>query len=131
MQTSITLFELGLIILFLTLLVVGIYAVLTLRNINAATREINGILRRHRGELEELGRSVPHIVEASAHAVDVMREVKLRVSEAGRAIETISRDTTNTVLRVNETADHVASYVMVFGEIVKAVLELFTKGKRS
>lgn len=129
METVITLGELGMIILFITVLAAGVYAVITLRSINAAAREITAILRRHRSDLDELGKIVPHITETSANAVAISREVKKRVHEAGKAVETISRDTTNTVLRVNETADHVATYVLVFGEIAKALLELLPKRK--
>lgn len=131
MEASITLIELGMIILFLVVLAAGIYAVITLRSINAVTSEITGLLRRHRSDLDQLSKSVPHITEISANAAEVSREAKARVYEAGKAIETISRDTTDTVLRVNETADQVARYVVLFGEVAKALIELFPAGKRS
>ncbi|HSM75717.1 MAG TPA: hypothetical protein VK852_13815 [Desulfobacterales bacterium] len=131
MDASITLAELGMIILFLVVLTAGVYAVITLRNINAVSSEFSALLRRHRSDLDQLSKSVPHIAEISANAAEVSREAKLRVHEVGKAIETISRDTTDTVLRVNETADQVARYVMLFGEIAKALIELFPGGKRS
>jgi hypothetical protein len=130
MEISITLRDLGMIILFLTIMAVGVYAVITLRSVNGAVREISDMLRRHRRDLDELSQSVPHIAETSANAVEVSREVRKRVYEVGKALELISRDTTDTVLRVNATADHVASYVLVFGEVAKGLLELFSKGKR-
>lgn len=130
MQASVTLNELGLIILFLTVVAALVYAIVTLRNINAAAREIGDMMRRHRNDLEKLAGSFANIAETSENAVEISREVRKRAYEAGQAIETISRDTTDTVLRVNETADHVATYVMVFGEVAKSLLELFTKGKR-
>jgi len=131
MEASITLTELGMIILFLVFLAAGVYAVITLRSINAVASEIVDLLRRHRKDLDQLSKSVPHIAEISANAAEVSREAKLRVREAGQAIETITRDTTDTVLRVNETADQVARYVMLFGEIAKALIDLFPAGKRS
>lgn len=130
MQATISLNELGLIILFLTLIAVGVYAVMTLRSINAAVGEVTDLVRRHRPDLEKLAGSIPHVAETSENAVEISRELKKRVHEAGKAIHTISRDTTDTVLRVNETADHVATYALIFGEIAKAVLELFPKPKQ-
>jgi methyl-accepting chemotaxis protein len=130
MQATITLTELGLFILFLTVLAACAYAVITLRHINAAVRDISDLVHRHRGDLDTLFASIPNVAETSENAVDISRELKTRVHEAGKAIQTISRDTTDTVLRVNETADQVATYALVFGEIAKAVLELFSKAKR-
>lgn len=130
MQASITLNELGLIVLFLAVVVAIGYAIITLRSINAAAREIADLVQRHRSDLDRLAGSFPHMAETTENAVQISREVKKRVHEAGQAIHTISRDTTDTVLRVNETADQVATYLMVFGEVAKALLDLFPKGKR-
>lgn len=130
MQATITLTELGLFILFLTVLAVCVYAVITLRNINAAVRDATDLVRRHRRDLDTLLASVPNVAETTENAVEISRELKKRVHEAGKAIQTISRDTTDTVMRVNETADQVATYALVFGEIAKAVMELFSKAKR-
>ncbi|MGA6927543.1 MAG: hypothetical protein WBY88_17780 [Desulfosarcina sp.] len=130
MQASVTLNELGLIVLFLAVVAAIGYAIITLRSINAAAREIADLVQRHRSDLDRLAGSFPHIAETTENAVQISREVKKRVHEAGQAIQTISRDTTDTVLRVNETADQVATYVMVFGEVAKALLDLFPKGKR-
>ena len=131
MEASITLVELGMLILFLVVLAAGVYAVITLRSINAVAFEITALLRRHRSDLDQLSKSVPHIAEISANTAEVSREAKLRVHEVGKAIETISRDTTDTVLRVNETADQIARYVTLFGEVAKALIDLFPAGKRA
>lgn len=131
MQGSITFTELGMLILFLLGIGVGVYVILTLKNINAATKEMSDLLKQHRKDVEVLSKSVPHIHETTQNAAEISREVKSRVYEAGRAIGVISQDTTDTMLRVNETADQVATYVMVFGEIAKAALGVFTDGKRS
>jgi methyl-accepting chemotaxis protein len=128
MQASITLNELGMFILFITVFAAGVYAIVALKSLHAAAREATEILHRLRSDLSG---SIPHVAETTENAVEISRELKKRVFEAGKTIETISRDTTDTVLRVNATADHVASYVLVFGEIAKAILELFPKGNRS
>lgn len=65
MDVSITLAELGMIILFLVVLTAGVYAVITLRSINAVSSEFSALLRRHRSDLDQLSKSVPHIAEIS------------------------------------------------------------------
>lgn len=131
MATSITFSELGMVILFLLAVGVGVYAILTLRSFNTATRQISDIVNRHRQDLEMLALSVPRINETTENAVQISREIKQRVHEAGEAIDTITQDTTDTILRVNETADQVATYAMVIGEIAKAVVGLFPGNKHS
>jgi len=128
MQISITLFDLGAVVLFAIACVVGVYAVIAFRSIHSAAKEIADLLHRHRRDWDK---SMLHVAAASENADIITTEIKKSLGEAEKAIQTISRNTTDTVIRVNETADQVATYVIVFGEIAKAILALFPTSKRN
>jgi hypothetical protein len=128
MQVSISLVDLGAVILFAIAGVVGIYAVIAFKSIHSAAKEITDFLHLHRTDWDK---SITHLAAAFENANIITTEVRKSLGEAEKAIQTISRNTTDTVLRVNETADQVASYVIVFGEIAKAILALFPRSKHN
>jgi len=62
MEGNITYSQLGLLLMFLIVVAVGGYAVLMMRNVNAAVRDIGIILKESR---EALGRTIPNLAIAS------------------------------------------------------------------
>ncbi|MFZ7127594.1 MAG: hypothetical protein ACOWWM_15670 [Desulfobacterales bacterium] len=128
MQVSLNLVDIGWFVIFVISCTAGIYAIIALRSINAATREVADMLRQQRSALE---RSILNIAATTENTAEITREVKKSVCEAEIAIRTISRNTTDAVARVNETADQVSSYVSLIGEIAKAVVDLFPSAKRN
>jgi|PlaIllAssembly_1097288.scaffolds.fasta_scaffold30861_2 hypothetical protein len=128
MQVSITLFDLGAVILFAIGCAVGIYAILAFKYIHSAAKEITDFLHRHRQDWDN---TILHLSATAENTNFITTEAKKGLGEAEKAIQTISRSTTDTVLRVNETADQVSTYVIVFGEIAKAILEFFPTSKRN
>ena len=128
MQVSITLFDLGAFILFAIGCAVGVYAILAFKSIHSAAKEITDFLHRHRKDWDN---TILHLSATAENTSFITTEVKKGLGEAEKAIQTISRSTTDTVLRVNETADQVSTYVIVFGEIAKAILEFFPTSKRN
>jgi predicted PurR-regulated permease PerM len=127
MQGSITLNELGIFIVFALIVVAGGYAIMTLRNINGLIKEATVLLQKNK---EHFNQIIPTINVISEDTEKITKELKKSVGEAGEAIRTISHETTDTVLTINETADHLAQYAIVIGEIVKAILNVFSDNKK-
>lgn len=127
MQGSITLNELALFIVFALIVVTGGYAILTLRNINGLIKEATTMLQRNKDHFNQI---IPNINEISENTVRISEEVKKSVGEAGEAVRTISHETTDTVLRINETADYLAKYALVIGEIVKSFVNMFSSNEK-
>jgi hypothetical protein len=107
MEGYITFSQLGLLIVFLVVVVVGGYAVLTLRNVNAAVAGIDAILKENQ---EALNRAIPNIAQASENVVAITHDLRSGFSETAK---------------VMETADQIASYAVVIGETAKAIAGLF------
>jgi predicted PurR-regulated permease PerM len=128
MQGSITLNELGIFVVFALIVVAGGYAIMTLRNINGLIKEVTVLLQKNK---EHVNQIIPTINVISEDTAKITKELKKSVGEAGEAIRTISHETTDTVLTINETADHLAQYAIVIGEIVKAVFNVFSANKKT
>jgi hypothetical protein len=112
MQGYITFGQLGLLILFLLLLAVGGYVIVTLRNVNAAVKEIGAILKENR---DALNLAIPNIAMASENVVALTSELRSGLGEASRAIG---------------TADQIAAYAVVIGEAAKALVGVFSSARR-
>ena len=108
MEGYITFSQLGLLIVFLVVVGTGSYAILTMRNINAAVKSVGAILKENQ---EALNRAIPSIAMASENVVAITNDLRTGFSETSKAIE---------------TADQIASYAVVIGETAKAVVGLFT-----
>ena len=127
MQASITLNELGIFIIFALIVVAGGYAIVTLKNINGLIKVASATLQRNQDHLNQI---IPNINEISENTARISEEVKKSVGEAGEAIRTISHETTDTVLTINETADYLAKYALVIGEIVKTIVNMFSSNEK-
>jgi len=123
MQGSITFNQLGIFIVFALIAVAGGYGIVTLRNINGLIKEATTMLQRNKDHFNQI---IPNINEISENTVRISEEVKKSVGEAGEAVRTISHETTDTVLTINETADYLAKYALVIGEIVKTIVNMFS-----
>jgi len=126
MQASITLNQLGIFIVFVLILVIGGYAFVALRNLNSLIMEIKAAFLSNKDYFNQI---IPNINEISANTAQISNDLKFSAHEMGEAIRTISHETTDTVLTINETADHMAKYAIVIGEIIKTVMDLFSSGK--
>lgn len=127
MQTSITLYELGIFMIFVLVLVVGGYAFVTLRNINGFIKETRTMFQENKDNFNKI---ILNIDEISENTAMISGELGKSVGELSEAIKTVSRETTDTVLTINETADYVAKYAIVIGEIAKAVIGMFSSEKK-
>ncbi len=126
MQASITLNQLGIFIVFILILLVGGYAFVALRNLNSLIMEVKATFLNNKDSINQI---IPNINEISANTAQISNDLKISAHEVGEAVRTISHETTDTVLTINETADYMAKYALVIGEIIKTFMDLFSSGK--
>lgn len=112
MEGYITFGQLGLLILFLLLLAVGGYVIVTLKNVNAAVKDIGAILKENK---DALNLAIPNIAMASENVVALTSELRAGLGEASRAIG---------------TADQIATYAVVIGEAAKALVGVFSSARK-
>ena len=113
MEGYITYSQLGLLFTFLIVVAVGGYAVVMMRNVNAAMRDIGIILKESK---EALGHAIPNLAIASENIAVITHDLRNGLSETSKAME---------------TADQVASYALVIGETVKTLAGLFVSDKKT
>lgn len=107
MEGYITFNQLGLLIIFLMVVVAGGYAVMTLRNVNAAVEGIRAILKQNQ---EALNQAISNIAAASENTVAITNDLRTGLGETSKTIE---------------TADQITTYALVIGEAAKALANLF------
>ena len=127
MQTSITLSELGDFIVFVLILMVGGYILVTLKDINALLGEIKQTVEKNKDHINQI---IPNINEISKNSVIISNDLKTSVNEVGESIKMISRETIDAAVTINETVNRLTQYTSSMGEIVKAILGLFSPDKK-
>jgi glucan phosphoethanolaminetransferase (alkaline phosphatase superfamily) len=108
----ITFNQLGQLIIFLVAVVAGGYAIMTLRTVNAAVKDIGAILKENQ---EAINQVIPNIARASENVVAITNDLQTGLGETSKAVE---------------TADQIATYAMVIGETAKALANFFTSARK-
>jgi methyl-accepting chemotaxis protein len=127
MNITITLEDLGFFILFLLALGVGVYLAVTLKNLNGLVKEIRDLLGANRKNIDQSLANLPVITE---NLNEASFGVKRGVNQTEEVIEQVSANVGETMIAVHKTADSISTYSIIVTEIVKSVMDLFSKGKR-
>jgi methyl-accepting chemotaxis protein len=127
MNITITLEDLGFFILFLLALGVGVYLAVTLKNLNGLVKEIRDLLGANRKNIDQSLANLPVITE---NLNEASFGVKRGVNQTEEVIEQVSANVGETMIAVHKTADNISTYSIIVTEIVKSVMDLFSKGKR-
>ena len=112
MEGYITFSQLGQLIIFLLAVGVGGYAIATLRNVNAAVKDLGSLLKENK---ETLSLTLPNIALASENVVAITSDLRAGLGEASSALG---------------TADQIATYAVVIGEAAKALVSVFTSPRK-
>ena len=112
MQGYITFSQLGLLIIFLMVVAVGGYAIITLRNVNAAVKDFGVILKEHK---ESLRLAIPNFATASENVVALTSGLRAGLGGASKAVA---------------TADQIALYAVVISEAAKALVNAFSATRK-
>ncbi len=73
-----------------------------------------------------MNRIILNIHEISVNTAGISEEFKKSFDEADSAIRTISHETTDTVLTITETAESLAKYALMIGELIKMMVNMFS-----
>ena len=112
MEGYITFSQLGLLIIFLVVVAAGSYAIMTLRNVNSAVKDIGAILSVNR---EALNQAIPNVAMVSENVLAITNDLRIGLGETSKAVV---------------TADHIATYAVVIGEAAKALVNLYASAKK-
>lgn len=112
MDGYITFSQLGLLVIFLMATAVGGYTIATMRKINTVVTDFADIIKEHR---ETLSLTIPLIVQTSKNVAAITTDLRSSFSETSKALA---------------TADQIASYALVLGELAKSVAGLFSSADK-
>jgi methyl-accepting chemotaxis protein len=122
MDATITVSQLAQVILFILVVVLGVYAAFILRRINAVTRHLQTLFSDNAAQLNK---SAAHLAQVMADSAEVSSQLREGFNAATKTIKVIGQETADTVLTLNKTADYVSTYAVVIQEAIKILVKLF------
>ena len=120
----ISLYDAGLLILFMVALSVGYYLIFTLRRVAEVVTQVNGILDENRKSIEETMAILPELLTNSN---EVVAGVRKTVESTSSAITCLEDNLADTADKVQETMETALLYARCAGEVAKAVMSAFSK----
>ena len=120
----ISLYDVGLLILFSVALTVGYYLIVVLRRLSEVVMQVGGILNENRKSIEETIEVLPELLNNSNQVVLGVRKTVEATSSAVTCIEDNLVDTAD---KVQETMETAMLYARCAGEVVRAVVSAFGK----
>ncbi|MGI6712883.1 MAG: hypothetical protein ACOX4L_09275 [Bacillota bacterium] len=122
----ISLKDLGLIIIFLTVLAAVVYFIFTLKNFNDILKYAKEFLKRHNDSIDE---SVALVPETIKNANKMTVSIKEQVDQVGVTFNSLGNGLSETVATINETTDTSVTVIRSLGEIVKVLIDVFSSTK--
>ena len=120
----ISLYDLGLMILFAIALAVGFYLIAVLRKLAAVVGQIHAMLADNRESIDSTLEVLPELLSNSN---EVVAGVRKTVETANTAVACLEDNIVDTADKVQETIDTAMVYARCASEIVRAVVGAFSK----
>ena len=120
----ISLYDVGLLILFVLALAVGYQLIVVLRQMVEVGKKVNGILDENRKSIEGTLEILPELL---ANSNEVVAGVRKTVEATNSAVTCIEDNLADTADKVQETMETALLYARCAGEVAKAVVGAFSK----
>ena len=120
----ISLYDVGLLILFAMALAIGYYLIALLRKISGVIAQISGVIDENKNSVEATLEVLPNLLSNSN---EVVLGVRKTVETASSAVTSMEDNLMDTADKVQETMDTALLYARCAGEVAKAVMGAFSK----
>lgn len=120
----ISLYDVGLLILFALALTVGYYLIVVLRRLADVVLRLGGMLDENRKSIEDTLEVLPELLNNSN---EVVLGVRKTVEATSSAVTCLEDNLVDTADKVQETMETAMLYARCAGEVVKAVAGAFGK----
>ncbi|WP_371371824.1 hypothetical protein [Sporomusa aerivorans] len=114
----ISLYDLGLFILFAVLVTCGIYLIAVLRRVLCMLNQAQGILNAHQGDI---GKTVSMFQETLININALTVTLQEATAQTTSAVRALPSEITETVEDLRESFETFALYARIAGEVVKSV----------
>lgn len=122
----ISLYDLGLIILFILVLCAGIYFIITLKNLNRLLITAGDFVKRHN---ESLNKSILLLPETLKNTNAMTQSIKHQVDEVGSTLSSLGTGISETVATINDRTDTGITIIKGVGEVLQILIDVFKKSK--
>lgn len=120
----ISLYDVGLLILFAMALAIGYYLIVTLQKIAGVVTQVSGMMEENKDSIEAALDVLPDLLSNSN---EVVLGVRKTVDTASSAVASLEDNLTDTADKVQETMETALLYARCAGEVAKAVMGAFAK----
>lgn len=122
MAFTITLAEIGYILLFILAAALGIYLLIVLKNANQLISNANKTLTENRKNIDEL---LAHLEKLSSNAAVFSCELKDQFERNERMVSSIIRTGADSMVAISDTTERIRTLTASFTEIIEALKRLF------
>lgn len=142
LNMTVSLYDIFMFLIFVLLIIFGVYLILATRNANEVLKYTKNILKTNEESIEKLIKPIPTITEnlakASEDAPDVLENmkditgiIKVGVSKAEDAVEVIGEGISETVSVVKDSAEDITTYIKIISEVIKIVFGFFGRSQKN
>ncbi|MGI6685872.1 MAG: hypothetical protein ACOX47_10475 [Bacillota bacterium] len=115
-----------LIILVMIALSVGIYLLITLKNLNRLLTMAGDFFKRHH---ENLDKSIQQLPETIKDTREMTNSIKHQVDEVGTSFSSLGVGLSETVATINDKTDTGLALIKGVGEVLQVLVDIFRKTK--
>lgn len=124
----ISLQDLCLVVLVIIAFAVGIYLMVTLKNLNRILTMVNDLFKRQQ---ENLDKSIQQLPETIKNTREMTQSIKHQIDDVGTSFSALGLGLSETVATINDKADTGLTLIKGIGEVLQVLIDLFKKGKSS
>lgn len=125
-EITLTLGELGQLIIFLFVAAICVLAVIVLVNINKTVGKIRNIIDKNEQNIEKSFSAIPALVENISETSEAIKD---NVGKLGSTVDSITSAVSETAAVVSDKSESFFDIVSVVAEIIKTLLAAFSKDK--
>ena len=120
----VSLYDMGLLILFFLTLTVGYYLIAALKGIIGVVKQVSEVIDENQ---DSIGATLDVLPELLSNSNEVVLGVRKTIDTANSAVTCIEDNLVDTADKVQETIENAMLYARCAGEVVKAVVGAFSK----
>ena len=124
MHVYVSLYDMGLLILFVVALTVAYYLIAALRGVIGVIKQVSEVIDENQ---TAIGASLDVLPDLLTNSNEVVRGVRQTIDTANSAVSCIEDNLVDTADKVQETMETALLYARCAGEVVKAVVGAFSK----
>ncbi|QNO16016.1 hypothetical protein HYG86_15190 [Alkalicella caledoniensis] len=127
MTITLSLGDIGMFILFLLLLTVGIFLIITLKNLNELIKKATNIVNKNEVNINQSLEDLPHVMNNVKETTTLVKDGLHKTEET---IYVLRESLIETASTVSSNTNTLINYVSFISEIARSVIDIFRDDKK-